>query len=85
MAHDDAVYPDPFMFKPERFMGPNPNPDPTFIFGFGRRICPGRFLAQESLFIDVASLLATFNIKPFVNDDGTLEGLRNEHTSEFVW
>lgn len=38
MSHDPEVYHDPFTFKPERFLGPNPEPDPTqLVFGFGRR------------------------------------------------
>jgi cytochrome P450 len=42
MLHDPDVYPDPFSFKPERFLKDgklNPDvKDPTkIIFGFGRR------------------------------------------------
>ena len=41
MAHNPDDYPDPFVFKPERFLvedgRPTP-PDPrTLVFGFGRR------------------------------------------------
>ncbi|KAL0060493.1 hypothetical protein AAF712_012726 [Marasmius tenuissimus] len=38
-----TVYPDPFSFKPERFLGPNSQLDPDVqdpakaVFGFGRR------------------------------------------------
>lgn len=35
---DDTVYSDPHVFRPERFLPPNPEPLPTdFFFGFGRR------------------------------------------------
>ena len=38
MSHDPQVYPDPFKFNPERFLGPQPQQDPRdFSFGFGRR------------------------------------------------
>ncbi|KAJ3509589.1 hypothetical protein NLJ89_g5143 [Agrocybe chaxingu] len=38
MLHDPKVYPVPFNFKPERFLGPHPEPDPYDVcFGFGRR------------------------------------------------
>ena len=38
MTHDPQVYPDPFKFNPERFLGPKPQQDPRDIsFGFGRR------------------------------------------------
>ena len=43
MMHDEAVYPDPFNFKPERFLDENGRPDMSVpqpeaaSFGFGRR------------------------------------------------
>jgi hypothetical protein len=42
MMHDEDVYPDPFVFDPERFMGSSPQADPReCVFGFGRRVCAG--------------------------------------------
>lgn len=67
---DPAVYPDPVSFKPERFLGPNPAPSPyTYVFGFGRRICPGRLLADTSMFLTIAQTLATLDIKKQINKD----------------
>jgi cytochrome P450 len=45
---------------------PRPNaPDPhTAAFGFGRRICPGIHLADQALFLSIASVLASFEILP---------------------
>ena len=40
------------------------------VFGFGRRICPGRYLAVESLWIAVALVLATIDIKQVIDQDG---------------
>ncbi|KAJ6511711.1 cytochrome P450 [Mycena vulgaris] len=62
------MYPDPHTFKPERFMlGGKLNPavmDPeTAAFGYGRRICPGKHMAYSSLWITIASILATLDIK----------------------
>lgn len=38
--------------------------DPSaVIFGFGRRICPGRWLAYDTLFATVAGLIAAFDIR----------------------
>ncbi|KAF9531077.1 cytochrome P450 [Crepidotus variabilis] len=63
MLHDPQVYSNPFVFRPERFLGPQPEPDPREIaFGFGRRICPGRVLADVSVFISCAMSLAVFDI-----------------------
>lgn len=59
-------------FNPDRFLsseGHEPETDPgKFVFGFGRRICPGRILAENSLFLTIAQSLAVFNIsKPVVD------------------
>lgn len=40
-------------------------------FGWGRRICPGAGLAQNSLFIALARLLWTFEFKPVLEKDGS--------------
>ncbi|CAA7266287.1 unnamed protein product [Cyclocybe aegerita] len=69
MSHDHKVYSDPFSFRPERFLGPQPEQKPTYMcFGFGRRICPGRVLADASLFISCAMSLAVFEITKFAKD-----------------
>ena len=85
MAHDESVYPDPFSFKPERFLGPNPNPDPAMAFGFGRRICPGRFMAYESMWIAIACTLAMFNISKVKRADGTPDTPAGEYEMGFLW
>ncbi|KZT25794.1 cytochrome P450 [Neolentinus lepideus HHB14362 ss-1] len=64
IAYDaDARY-DPEEFIPERFLDEDvPTPDPaSWVFGFGRRVCPGRFLAENSVFVIVANILAAFDI-----------------------
>ncbi|KAE8401933.1 cytochrome P450 [Aspergillus pseudonomiae] len=71
-AHDPNEYHDPMTFKPERFLSDNghtPEHDPHFIsFGFGRRVCPGRNLADSNLWLTIARTLAAFNIaKPIRN------------------
>lgn len=58
MSRDESVYKDPDVFNPDRFMDPSVPPLPGF--GWGRRKCPGVHFAEASLFIKIASLLATF-------------------------
>ncbi|KAG7085519.1 hypothetical protein E1B28_003079 [Marasmius oreades] len=72
MAHDPNEYKDPHSFKPERFIATpdhTPEKDPKdIVFGFGRRICPGRVLADASVFISCAMILACFEIKKHPQD-----------------
>ncbi|KAJ7722332.1 cytochrome P450 [Mycena metata] len=88
ILHDEAMYPDPQAFKPERFLLDgklNPNVrDPQAAFGFGRRICPGRFLAQASVFITVASILATFDITKYIGTNGQPVEPTYEYSSGIV-
>ncbi|KAG1786384.1 cytochrome P450 [Suillus plorans] len=57
---------DPEAFSPERFLDTHVKKtaiDPySYAFGFGRRMCPGRFLADNSVFMLVTSIVATMRI-----------------------
>ncbi|PPR01578.1 hypothetical protein CVT24_005869 [Panaeolus cyanescens] len=81
MLHDERVYHDPFRFNPERFLGLNPEPDPTGVcFGFGRRICPGRILADASVFIACAMTLACCNIDKYKENGKVVEPVHDQST-----
>ncbi|KAF8921315.1 cytochrome P450 [Mucidula mucida] len=68
VLHDPQLYPEPFEFQPERYSAEKDddlNPDPRkFVFGYGRRVCPGQHLADDSLFIAIAMVLAVYEILP---------------------
>lgn len=76
--HDAVNYKEPGTFRPERFLGENPEMDPSDIcFGFGRRTCPGRELADSDIFLSVAISLAAFVIEKtsggrFTEDESSL-------------
>lgn len=77
MTHDPELYHDPMAFKPERFLGidgKEPEMDPhTIVFGFGRRVCPGRILADITVYLSVAQSLAVFNVTKAVENDKEVE------------
>ncbi|OJJ44995.1 hypothetical protein ASPZODRAFT_70738 [Penicilliopsis zonata CBS 506.65] len=81
MCLDDAQGDSPFHFRPERWLVQrlgNGTSDKTsaeqqpFVnfFGYGRRICAGRHIARNSLFLLIARLLWGFNIRHAVDANG---------------
>ncbi|KAH9170063.1 cytochrome P450 oxidoreductase [Lactarius sanguifluus] len=51
IANDPEIYEDPGTFRPERFLGAQSALDPhAFVFGFGRRGCPGVALAGATVY-----------------------------------
>ncbi|KAG2136036.1 cytochrome P450 [Suillus clintonianus] len=70
MARNPEKYPNPTKFVPERHMSkvsveaPSAHgPDISFAFGFGRRVCVGRHVADASLFAAVVNILAVFRVE----------------------
>ncbi|KIJ06259.1 hypothetical protein PAXINDRAFT_20539 [Paxillus involutus ATCC 200175] len=74
MTHDPGLYPDPMTFNPSRFLAApekSPQQDPyKVVFRFGRYVCPGAHFTEVSLFLNVASILATLDILKAVDDQG---------------
>jgi cytochrome P450 len=98
ILHNPEDYPEPETFKPERYLTPEGKLDPNVrdprvaCFGFGRRICPGRHLADASLFTMIATLLATVDLvrakdaqgHEIVPDVEVTSGLLS-HAKPFPW
>ncbi|KAJ7075856.1 cytochrome P450 [Mycena belliarum] len=69
-THDEKLYSNPEIFDPDRFMSGN-LPDPRdFVFGFGRRSCPGQFLFESLLWITISTTLSTLDILPALDNEG---------------
>ncbi|KAF4601249.1 hypothetical protein EYR38_005901 [Pleurotus pulmonarius] len=84
MTHDPRRYRNPTVFNPERFIpseGRHVEPDPyDVVFGFGRRICPGSYLADGMIFITCAMSLAVFNISKAVEHGVIIEPVHENTT-----
>ena len=48
------------------------------------RICPGRYFAMASLFINVASVLHMFDITPALDADGRPAKIKHSQTPGFI-
>ena len=75
VLRDEDRYINPDAFSPERFLTPEGKlnkemSDPIEGFGYGRRICPGRYFSYQMLLLSMAHILATFKIERAVDDDG---------------
>ncbi|THH14926.1 hypothetical protein EW146_g5474 [Bondarzewia mesenterica] len=83
MLHDELTFPEADKFKPEHFLDTS-SKFPEVAFGFGRRICPGRYMARGSIWIAIASILATLDISKAVDKDGKVIELIDEYSSGVI-
>ncbi|KAF8154807.1 cytochrome P450 [Crassisporium funariophilum] len=76
ILHDPRAYREPSRFNPDRFMGKgegqhfSPMDPLSASFGYGRRVCPGRYMAEAQVWISIASILSVFNISAPVDEMG---------------
>jgi cytochrome P450 len=76
VQHDPDIYPDPYAFRPERFLD---NPPGTFTwipFGGGRRRCIGASFATLEMKIVLRAALSAYRIEP-AGDIGELTRRRS--------
>jgi Cytochrome P450 len=74
ILHDPDSYPDPEIFKPERFLNEDgtvrDDPALSLVFGVGKRVCPGRHFVDATLFIVASSVLSAFNVTKAKDENG---------------
>ncbi|KAI7867272.1 cytochrome P450 [Spinellus fusiger] len=80
MHRNPDVYPDPEKFIPERFINNkstlyasangNVKERDQYNFGWGRRICPGIYLAETNFFFVYTTLWSQYTIEPALDTNG---------------
>lgn len=72
MTKDETTFTNAEEFIPDRFLNTSDRKliNFTMPFGFGRRQCPGNYVAWRSVFISVVTILWAFDIMPPVDENG---------------
>ncbi|KAJ5766759.1 uncharacterized protein N7511_004375 [Penicillium nucicola] len=81
LHHDDTLHDDPSHFNPSRYKyhtnlapvyasSPDYENRDHYVYGSGRRICPGIHLAERGLFLAFAKMLWAFDITPKLDSSG---------------
>ncbi|KAH7921662.1 cytochrome P450 [Leucogyrophana mollusca] len=88
MSRDESIYPNASEFKPERWLDADGQltdaEPPNFVFGWGRRICPGRHAADATMWIAICSLLSNFEFHKAKDAQGKDVDFVPKFTAGFV-
>ncbi|CAK5271330.1 unnamed protein product [Mycena citricolor] len=72
MHHNEKEFPESYTFDPSRFLSSDPATQEEHVFdlteghygfGFGRRVCPGKYMATKTIWIAVVRILWAFNLE----------------------
>ncbi|PHH62236.1 hypothetical protein CDD81_7296 [Ophiocordyceps australis] len=81
---DADVFARPEQFEPQRWLDASSSPPlPQGAFGYGRRMCPGQHLAQNSLVLVVARMLWAFGVAWKQGDETNAAEVEMTHEGAF--
>lgn len=63
LHHDPEIYPEPWAFRPERFIGTSPGTYTWIPFGGGRRRCLGASFAVQEMKVVLRAALSRYEIR----------------------
>ncbi|CAK5272006.1 unnamed protein product [Mycena citricolor] len=78
MHHNEKEFPESYTFNPSRFLSSDLSTGEEHVFdlteghygfGFGRRVCPGKYMATKTIWIAVVRILWAFNLELPENAD----------------
>ncbi|TFK34662.1 cytochrome P450 [Crucibulum laeve] len=77
IVRDERIYPNADAFDPERFLRSDLDEETkrkmnprNYVFGFGRRLCPGNNLVESSIWLLLACMIATLDISKARDETG---------------
>jgi len=87
IMRNDSVFPEPDKFIPERFLG-RMNEEVAMqvdsIFGFGRRGCPGKWFAENNVWLLAGNIIAMFDIEKALDGSGNPITPPGDYTTGYV-
>jgi cytochrome P450 len=87
ITRKEELYPEPEKFIPERFWGKMDSEaarQVDSVFGFGRRVCPGREFSESSIFLLISNIIATMDLTKEVDEAGVPITPPVEYTKSFI-